>query len=105
MGDLLGNEDGLVQGLSGCRSDVLDKSHPHRIFRAPVISGQHVAHSVSPSRLTDEANGSAAALNPAMTGFILTEARVSRSDADIDSKHELVCHIPGVAVHRDDHRL
>src|SRR5205085_4110279 len=94
----------LERLLAGWRN-FLHHAHAECFFGAPMLPGQHVAHSISPSGLAHEADRRATAREPAVRSLILPKARVRGGYADICSEKQLMAHVPSVAVSDDDKRL
>ncbi len=75
------------------------------IFGTPMISCQHVAHGVSPTRFPDKPDRRAAAGEPAVAGLILAKSCIGRGHPDVRREQKLMGHIPGITVNDGDQRL
>src|SRR5947199_3763136 len=103
--DFRGDGDPRLERLLAGRRNFLHHAHAEGFFGAPVLPGQHVAHGISPSGLTHEADRRATAREPAVRSLILAKARVRGGYADICSEKQIMAHVPSVAVSEDDKGL
>src|SRR5215468_8579312 len=96
------NVDTGLKRLVGCRGNMLYQPHAQGLFGAPVISREHIAHRVSPCGLTYETDRRATAREPAVSIFVLTEARFSGGNTNVGGQVKLMAHVPRVAMNNDD---
>src|ERR1700693_3604161 len=97
--------DASSQGLIASRGNFLHHAHAEGFLSAPMVARQHVAHGISPSGLTDEADRRAAAWKTTVGVLILPEPGIGRGYADVGRKEKFMAHVPCVAVNNDDQRL